>query len=289
MGLLDGYKQILQDYKTKVVDEVREKVLGVGKEEQSSNDDVSSNIDGYIYAENGKFIKRQGNSDSVYIFTKEFTYKQLTDISHNLFLSIAGTAYGESAYSSEAAKCIAHSILNHFRQLASSGLAIYRTEYMGGDFNLQKTLFKIRNNWNDQAYATHNPGFREFLGIAQRENVDFQRDIEKRKNNEKMRKAIEGTIHAFLYELANDISKSGIGWHGLDILSNSEWRSMLYILPEHKKYGFQNYATDLMPDSPNTLFISTKVFQGEKGLDDFATLIYKSSPQALEQSPTGRL
>lgn len=38
MGLLDGYKNMLQDYKTKVVDEVREKVLGEGGNDENITD-----------------------------------------------------------------------------------------------------------------------------------------------------------------------------------------------------------------------------------------------------------
>lgn len=58
MGLLDGYKNMLQDYKTKVVDEVREKVLGESKEGDENSSKIKFYLPMYVSTIKSKSIRR---------------------------------------------------------------------------------------------------------------------------------------------------------------------------------------------------------------------------------------
>ncbi len=311
MGLLDSYKKILQDYKTKVIDEVKERVLGRKDEEtQKNEEEITSN--NFFYTYDGKLFQNLKGDGQVLIQKNQKPYKDtLNDdyevltflnenIEHSTFLQIAGLAYGETGYNQDAIEVIPYCILNHHLQLRTSGNPRYGAEWkLKSTSGLLGTIQKMRG-YTIQSYASGNPVAKNFYwGNNQiKDEIDYTINKATRNENDLMRKAIIATMKAFraLRDYGgNDISNGSIGWHGIDIIADNDtfWENNLYILPNHRKYSFENFKSifgnnvENPEKNQNITFISTNVFEGKNGLG--ATITYKSSPEIFKKSATGGL
>ncbi|MFV0418265.1 MAG: hypothetical protein ACK5KT_06005 [Dysgonomonas sp.] len=201
---------------------------------------------GYFYLKDGTYLDKIGKSKDVYICDSRnrdgfINPILLTDngggISNEVMLRIAGTAYGESGLSLEVIKRIPFAIVNrHIR---------------GKKTNINGTLIDMRNHWDDKTYAHEfhygaqgNGAFREFLGIKLNEKIDYEKNSVKRNDVPYMKKAIEYTIKAISYynKEEADISFGAIGWQGLDIKTNENWKKWLYFHLDHKKNGFESWV-----------------------------------------------
>ncbi|RDI05793.1 RHS repeat-associated protein [Flavobacterium sp. AG291] len=211
------------------------------------------------------------------------SYTAPLGVDNTLFLRIAGLAYGESGYSEEVIKRIPFTIINHHTQLKNSGLKKYDEKW-----KLENTVFKMRNRWSDDTYANAfhygahgNGAFRKFLDIDLGGSVDFEKNSLGRNNNRLMKLAISYTIKAIQKEA--DISEGAIGWQGLDILNNDNWKSWLFIHDGDKTNGFGKWTNSATLE--NSIFESTSTHKGTFG----TTIFYKSTDESLKKNPTGKL
>ena len=282
------------------VDEADEKEYA-----EKSNENNIDLINGHFYNNNngkfeGKVIDYDGDANEVYICDgtsskkdksgKEIqiflNYKKL-NIKNDVFLRIAGLAYSESGYALEVIKCIPFIVINHHKQITSSRIEKYKNGW-----TLNKTILKMRNNWDDKTYAhtfhygaQGNPAFRKFLGINLNEVINFDKNAIDRNTETNMKLAIEYTIKAVQYFGGQgvDYSKGGIGWQGADINTNKNWKNWLYIHEEHKKYAFSKWNNQHLLDQ--SVFESVSVHKGTFG----TTVIYKSTSYSYKISSTGNL
>jgi hypothetical protein len=80
-----------------------------------------------------------------------------------------------------------------------------------------------------------------------------------------------------------DISGGAVGWQGLDIKKNENWRKWLYIHQEDKTNGFNNWENS--KDLNNSTFESISTHKGTFG----TTIFYKSTENSFKTSPIGQL
>ncbi len=265
-------------------------------------------VNGHFYNKDGTFEGKinepdyEGNVDDVYVCDGKSTQKnkngddfvtynntEFLKIKNDVFLRIAGLAYSESGFSLDVIKAIPFIIMNHHKQLTNSNVSKYKNNW-----TLNKTLIKMRNNWNDSTYAhtfhygaQGNPAFRNFLNIELNEVIDFDKNAEGRNNNLKMKTSIQYTIKAVKYfnneYQDEDYSDGGIGWQGADICTNENWKEWLFIHSDHKKNAFKNWSNSNTVDK--SIFESVSVYKGDFG----TTIIYKSTEFSFKNSSTGKL
>ena len=202
------------------------------------------------------------------------------NISNDDLLRMAGLAYGETAFNTDAIKGLPKAILNRHRQLLNSGLEKYKSK----KWAIHESILHSRAQ-SDVVYA-RNPVFAEFINYKAGESVIFTKNAHQRNDNQKMMDAISAVFRAFQGEF--DYSYGAIGWHGTDILDNN-WANQfrLKIHEEHAKYGFDGY---LGWQEDNAYFESTAVYQANQYLSQYknaTTLFYKSTDYAFSLSRTG--
>ena len=215
---------------------------------------------------------------------KKLTIKGV-DIKNDTFLRIAGLAYSEVGYNSEAIKRIPYIIMN--RSIQNNG----------EDFQLESmddTIREIRGrNYPEWSYFNHNDVYKTFLGYdtkhkAKKGDVfDYDRNAFGRNSlvitQKKLAKlAIEYTIKAFYYlneepSRRNDLSEGAIGWHGIDILTatgeiRKNLEKELYIADDLKKETKFNPWTNPNPNK-SWIYIGFKIYKGSGNFGP--TVFYK--------------
>lgn len=215
---------------------------------------------------------------------KKLTIKGV-DIKNDTFLRIAGLAYSEVGYNSEAIKRIPYIIMN--RSIQNNG----------EDFQLESmedTIREIRGrNYPEWSYFNHNDVYKTFLGYdtkhkAKKGDVfDYDRNAFGRNSlvitQKKLAKlAIEYTIKAFYYlneepSRRNDLSEGAIGWHGADILTatgetRKDLERDLYIADDLKKETKFNSWTNPNPNK-SWIYIGFKIYKGSGNFGP--TVFYK--------------
>ena len=230
---------------------------------------------------------------------KKLTIKGV-DIKNDTFLRIAGLAFSETGFAEEAIKKLPYTIFNHYNQLVRTSSSITKPNktkikdltWRAGI--LDDVIIKMRNNWDDPTYAKKNSAFREFLGINDGETINYDKNALDRNllyktitiNSEKERKyfaklAIKSTIDAFNYfdrgsNKNEDISKSAIGWHGIDIVGKEDIEKQLFVDKTHIfVYGNKKWINKITEG--NSDFISVSVYNGIKGYGP--TLFYKTTKE----------
>ena len=307
LGGIIKSQDIGQDFhKIETAKETETKTSKADKKEitENNNESTTDLINGHYYNNSGKFegkvMDYEGDINDVYICDgvskkidktgKEIlvflNYKNLK-IKNDVFLRIAGLAFSESGYAIDVIKSIPFIVVNHHKQLTNSKIEKYKNNW-----TLNKTILKMRNNWDDKTYAhtfhygaQGNPAFRSFLGIELYATIDFDKNATRRNNESNMKLAIEYTIKAIQYFGGQgiDYSKGGIGWQGADINTNKNWKNWLYIHDEHKKYAFSKWNNQHSLDK--SVFESVSVHKGSFG----TTVIYKSTSYSYKISSTGNL
>lgn len=276
--------------------------------EAESEGTPSESVNGHFYNENGKFegIVKSFKGDINEVFVCEGTEKikdengkeidifnsyRKINIKNDVFLRIAGLAYAESGFADEVIKCIPFCITNRHQIYKNSGLA----KYLEDSWTLNKTLIKMRNNWDDQTYAhkkhygaVGNPAFRAFLNIKVNETIDYDKNAKGRNEKSQMQLAIQYTIKAIDYFNNNyqdeDPSDGSVGWQGVDIFKNKNWKNWLYIHDNHKLYGFKNWKNAHTLDK--SISESCGVYKGSFG----TTVLWKPTAYAYKLNPkTGGL
>lgn len=223
--------------------------------------------------------------DRVYENVKKLTIKGV-DIKNDTFLRIAGLAYSEVGYNSEAIKRIPYIIMN--RSIQNNGEDFHRGE------SIDDTIREIRGRYYPEwSYFNHNDVYKTFLGYdtkhkAKKGDVfDYDRNAFGRNSlvitQKKLAKlAIEYTIKAFYYlneepSRRNDLSEEAIGWHGTDILTaTGETRKNLerdlYIADDLKKGTKFNSWTNPNPNK-SWIYIGFKIYKGSGNFGP--TVFYK--------------
>ena len=222
-----------------------------------------------------------------------FKYKDLkkltikgVDIKNDTFLRIAGLAYSEVGYNSEAIKRIPYIIMN--RSIQNNGEDFHRGE------SIDDTIREIRGRYYPEwSYFNHNDVYKTFLGYdtkhkAKKGDVfDYDRNAFGRNSlvitQKKLAKlAIEYTIKAFYYlneepSRRNDLSEGAIGWHGIDILTatgeiRKNLEKELYIADALKKETKFNPWTNPNPNK-SWIYIGFKIYKGSGNFGP--TVFYK--------------
>lgn len=292
--------------------------------------ELSTKYEGYYYSKDGEYLGKIGELDDVYIcdgkkgedYRNPIQLKALEhDISNEVFLRIAGLAYGETGYNAEAIKVLPYAIMNHQKQLNNSKI----TKYQKKTWLLPQTLQKMRG-YSDVSYAQGNHAFRVFMGISTMQktvtssDIDFeknaiQRNTYKTQGYELMKLAIKSVYEGILYlnNGGSDIARNAIGWHGRDIIdrvtSNPDWKQILYVHKTEQlfdfkskkdypkaKYSWENYHShkDFGNETKmdvekkgfdyevgHSIFESVLIYEGKGGLG--STLFYKSTRYAFKR------
>lgn len=216
---------------------------------------------------------------------KKLTIKGV-DIKNDTFLRIAGLAYSEVGYNSEAIKRIPYIIMN--RSIQNNEDDFHRGESI--DDTIREIRGRKKTEWK---YFNGNDAYKIFLGYdtkhkAKKGDVfDYDRNAFGRNSlvitQKKLAKlAIEYTIKAFYYlneepSRRNDLSEGAIGWHGIDILKihkdNTYWQENLFIKIEHRVGGFSAWNFNDKKDKSSFEYITTSVYKGVGNLPH--TIFYK--------------
>ena len=216
---------------------------------------------------------------------KKLTIKGV-DIKNDTFLRIAGLAYSEVGYNSEAIKRIPYIIMN--RSIQNNEEDFHRGE------SIDNTIREIRGrNYPEWSYFNDNDVYKTFLGYdtkhkAKKGDVfDYDRNAFGRNSlvitQKKLAKlAIEYTIKAFYYlneepSRRNDLSEEAIGWHGTDILTatgetRKDLERDLYIADDLKKGTKFNSWTNPNPNK-SWIYIGFKIYKGSGNFGP--TVFYK--------------
>ena len=222
-----------------------------------------------------------------------FKYKDLkkltikgVDIKNDTFLRIAGLAYSEVGYNSEAIKRIPYIIMN--RNIQNNEEDFHRGESI--DDTIREIRGRKKTEWK---YFNGNDAYKIFLGYDTKHKAkegdifDYDRNAFGRNSlvitQKKLAKlAIEYTIKAFYYlneepPRRNDLSEGAIGWHGIDILKihkdNTYWQENLFIKIEHRVGGFSAWNFNDKKDKSSFEYITTSVYKGVGNLPH--TIFYK--------------
>jgi len=189
-------------------------------------------------------------------------YGKLTNlnISYNDFIEIATLAYGESGYNKDAAKGISNAIVNHHDVLKGSGAR----RYNGDDWNLASTMRKMRVYTLD-GYLNGNNGTTNGNSTAK---AFYIATPKQRNGNEFMTNAIAGIFNALSGGF--DYSYQAVGWHGADVLTNTNWMT--------------NYGIDFPPETRIGVFTGADAYNKVQDPWFYATKTYKAS-----YSPNGPL
>ena len=172
-----------------------------------------------------------------------------------------------------------YTILNHYKQLFDTKRTIKIKKEITKDLTwrngiLDKVIIKMRNEYSDIEYAIGEDGkggndaFRiTFLGYTDRNitKIDFEKNAFKRNENDKIRLAVKSTIDAFNYfdrgsNKNEDISKSAIGWHGIDIVGKEDIEKQLFVDKTHIfVYGNKKWINKITEGNSDFISVSTSV------------------------------